>query len=32
MYMNSVGGISGDVDLNYFNGDRSRLLALANNT
>jgi GH25 family lysozyme M1 (1,4-beta-N-acetylmuramidase) len=28
----SVSGISGCVDGNYFNGDRSRLLALANNT
>ncbi|BCL17472.1 GH25 family lysozyme [Micromonospora sagamiensis] len=27
-----VSGISGDVDRNYFNGDRSRLIALANNT
>lgn len=27
-----VAGISGDVDRNYFNGDRSRLIALANNT
>lgn len=28
----SVSGISGNVDRNKFNGDRSRLLALANNT
>jgi len=28
----SVSGISGNVDRNHFNGDRSRLLALANNT
>ncbi|MBV1851343.1 GH25 family lysozyme [Catellatospora tritici] len=28
----SVSGISGAVDRDYFNGDRSRLLALANNT
>jgi len=28
----SVSGISGAVDRNNFNGDRSRLLALANNT
>ncbi|GIE89570.1 GH25 family lysozyme [Actinoplanes regularis] len=28
----SVAGISGAVDRNYFNGDRSRLIALANNT
>ena len=28
----SVAGISGAVDRDYFNGDRSRLLALANNT
>jgi len=27
-----VSGISGDVDRNRFNGDRSRLIALANNT
>jgi GH25 family lysozyme M1 (1,4-beta-N-acetylmuramidase) len=27
-----VSGISGDVDRNHFNGARSRLLALANNT
>ncbi|MGN9779728.1 GH25 family lysozyme [Micromonospora sp. H33] len=27
-----VSGVSGDVDRNYFNGDRSRLIALANNT
>jgi GH25 family lysozyme M1 (1,4-beta-N-acetylmuramidase) len=27
-----VAGISGDVDRDYFNGDRSRLVALANNT
>jgi GH25 family lysozyme M1 (1,4-beta-N-acetylmuramidase) len=28
----SVSGISGSVDRDYFNGDRTRLLALANNT
>ncbi|HEX2144406.1 MAG TPA: GH25 family lysozyme [Glycomyces sp.] len=28
----SVSGISGDVDRDHFNGSRSRLLALANNT
>ncbi|WP_405749302.1 GH25 family lysozyme [Streptomyces sp. NBC_00012] len=28
----SVSGISGNVDRDYFGGDRSRLLALANNT
>jgi len=28
----SVPGISGAVDRDYFNGDRSRLIALANNT
>lgn len=28
----SVPGISGNVDRNYFNGTRSRLIALANNT
>ncbi|MGH8794046.1 MAG: GH25 family lysozyme [Stackebrandtia sp.] len=28
----SVGGISGGVDRNHFNGSRDRLLALANNT
>jgi GH25 family lysozyme M1 (1,4-beta-N-acetylmuramidase) len=28
----SVSGISGGVDRNYWNGDRSRLIALANNT
>ena len=28
----SVPGISGGVDRNYWNGDRSRLIALANNT
>ncbi len=28
----SVSGISGNVDRNWFNGDSSRLLALANNT
>lgn len=28
----SVAGVSGNVDRNKFNGDRSRLLALANNT
>nr|WP_100449137.1 lysozyme [Glycomyces xiaoerkulensis] len=28
----SVSGISGNVDRNYFNGSRSRLLALANDT
>nr|BFE73651.1 lysozyme [Actinoplanes digitatis] len=28
----SVAGVSGAVDRNYFNGDRSRLIALANNT
>ena len=28
----SVSGISGNVDRNYFNGSRDRLLALANNT
>lgn len=28
----SVSGISGNVDRDHFNGDRSRLLALANNT
>ncbi|AEB42901.1 MULTISPECIES: GH25 family lysozyme [Micromonospora] len=28
----SVPGISGAVDRNYWNGDRSRLIALANNT
>jgi GH25 family lysozyme M1 (1,4-beta-N-acetylmuramidase) len=28
----SVSGISGNVDLNWFNGSRDRLLALANNT
>ena len=28
----SVAGIGGAVDRNYFNGDRSRLIALANNT
>jgi len=27
-----VAGISGAVDRDYFNGDRSRLIALANNT
>lgn len=27
-----IGGISGGVDRNYFNGNRSRLAALANNT
>jgi GH25 family lysozyme M1 (1,4-beta-N-acetylmuramidase) len=27
-----VAGISGDVDRNWFNGDRSRLIALATNT
>ncbi|MGW3855626.1 GH25 family lysozyme [Micromonospora arida] len=28
----AVSGISGNVDRNYWNGDRSRLIALANNT
>ncbi|TWJ31310.1 GH25 family lysozyme [Micromonospora sagamiensis] len=28
----TVSGISGGVDRNYWNGDRSRLIALANNT
>ncbi|MEU4220446.1 GH25 family lysozyme [Actinoplanes sp. NPDC026623] len=28
----SVAGVGGAVDRNYFNGDRSRLVALANNT
>ncbi|GAB3945974.1 hypothetical protein GCM10027614_38620 [Micromonospora vulcania] len=28
----SVSGISGNVDRNYWNGDRTRLIALANNT
>ncbi|MFI7425697.1 GH25 family lysozyme [Micromonospora sp. NPDC049836] len=28
----SVSGISGNVDRNYWNGDRTRLVALANNT
>jgi GH25 family lysozyme M1 (1,4-beta-N-acetylmuramidase) len=28
----SVAGVSGAVDRNSFNGDRSRLIALANNT
>jgi hypothetical protein len=28
----SASGVSGAVDRNYFNGDRSRLIALANNT
>ena len=29
---NALAGISGDVDRNYWNGDRTRLVALANNT